>query len=108
MARHYSAGQILTSEMALTEFLNGFSDHGPRRQAAAEAVVSLRERSDVVIFAQSSDLFEKALKKYRHAGDKSWGLTDCASFLIMEEEGVTEALTHDKHFVQAGFQALLR
>ena len=40
--------------------------------------------------------------------DKSWSLTDCASFLIMEEEGVTDALSHDRHFAQAGFQTLLR
>jgi predicted nucleic acid-binding protein len=30
--------------------------------------------------------------------DKSWSLTDCASFLIMEEENLTAALTHDRHF----------
>jgi predicted nucleic acid-binding protein len=40
--------------------------------------------------------------------DKSWSLTDCASFLIMEEMQITVALAHDRHFVQAGFQTLLR
>lgn len=40
--------------------------------------------------------------------DKSRSLTDRASFVIMEEERLTAALTHDRHFVQAGFQALLR
>jgi predicted nucleic acid-binding protein len=39
---------------------------------------------------------------------KDWSHTDCASFLIMEEEGIEAALTHDPHFTQAGFQALLR
>ena len=37
-----------------------------------------------------------------------WNVTDCASFLIMEERGITKALTHDRDFVQAGFLALLR
>jgi uncharacterized protein len=40
--------------------------------------------------------------------DKSWSFTDCGSFLIMHDEGLTSALTHDRHFEQAGFRALLR
>jgi len=39
--------------------------------------------------------------------DKEWSLTDCISFVLMKQEGVTEALTADAHFVQAGFKALL-
>ena len=36
------------------------------------------------------------------------GLTDCISFVVMEERGITDALAYDQHFVQAGFRALLR
>jgi len=35
-------------------------------------------------------------------------LTDCISFVVMEESGITEALTGDHHFEQAGFVTLLR
>jgi predicted nucleic acid-binding protein len=109
ISRDYTSNQILTSEMVLAELLNSFSNHKPAlRQAAVRAVVSLRENSQVVIFPQTSQLFEKALKRYDEMADKSWSLTDCASFVIMEEEGLTAALTQDRHFVQAGFQALLR
>jgi uncharacterized protein len=109
LLRDLGSKQIVTSEMVLTEFLNSFSDYGSRlRQAAAKAVVSLRDASEIAIFPQTSQLFAKALKLYEDVGDKSWSLTDCASFLIMREEGLTAALTHDRHFVQAGFQALLR
>jgi len=108
-SRDYSPGQIVTSEMVLTGFLNSFSDYGPRlRQAAATAVGALREASEIVIFPQTTQLFEKALQRYRDMADKNWSLTDCASFVIMEEEKLTAALTHDRHFAQAGFQTLLR
>jgi uncharacterized protein len=108
-SRDYSSDQIVTSEMVLTEFLNSFSDYGPRlRAAAARAVASLRETSQLVIVPQTSQLFGKALQRYRDMADKSWSLTDCASFLIMDEERLTAALTHDRHFAQAGFKTLLR
>jgi predicted nucleic acid-binding protein len=105
----YTSNRIVTSEMVLTEFLNSFSDYGPRlRQAAARSVASLRDTAQIVIVSQTSHLFEKALKRYQDMTDKSWSLTDCASFLIMEEERLTAALTHDRHFAQAGFHTLLR
>jgi hypothetical protein len=39
--------------------------------------------------------------------DKDWSLTDCISFVVMNAEGIGEALTADHHFEQAGFEALL-
>ena len=52
--------------------------------------------------------FRAALTFYRERPDKSWSLVDCASFLIMNEKGIREALAHDHHFEQAGYVALLR
>jgi predicted nucleic acid-binding protein len=40
--------------------------------------------------------------------DKDWSLTDCISFVVMNAESISEALTGDEHFEQAGFVALLR
>ena len=51
---------------------------------------------------------DRALDLYHQHGDKKWTLTDCVSFVIMRERGVTDALTGDKHFEQAGFVALLK
>jgi uncharacterized protein len=95
--------------MVLTEVLNNFSDSGAYfRDAAARAAASLRTSHEVLIVAQTSELFARAFQRYRTMSDKGWSLTDCASFIIMEDEGITSALSHDHHFVQAGFQALLR
>jgi predicted nucleic acid-binding protein len=34
-------------------------------------------------------------------------MTDCISFAVMRQEGLTEALTTDRHFEQAGFRVVL-
>ena len=59
------------------------------------------------VFDLAAPLFDDALGLYRARPDKDWGLTDCISFVLMEREGLTEALTADAHFRQAGFRALL-
>ncbi len=93
----------------ITELLNSFADSGPQlRLAVARAVESVRSNRNVVVVPQTSEQFEKALRRYRAMSDKSWSLTDCASFLIMEVEAIRAALTHDRHFEQAGFQTILR
>jgi uncharacterized protein len=52
-------------------------------------------------------LFERALAPYGERMDKEWSLTDCISFVVMRERDLTQALTTDRHFAQAGFANLL-
>ncbi len=100
---------IVTSEMVLAEVLDGLGDRGQRfRELAAETVHRLRTAPNVTVVPQTSAQFRAALEMYRARLDKEWGLTDCASFQIMEQQGITDALTYDHHFEQAGFIALLR
>ncbi len=108
VTQQLSSVRILTSEMVLAEVLNSFSDGGPLRQAVGGMVQRLRGNRDVIIVPQTSEQFESALRRYKQAADKSWNLTDCASFQVMEAEQMQAALTHDQHFAQAGFEALLR
>lgn len=101
--------RILTSEMVLTEVLNGFSNRGEQlRKGAADLVDQLRKHPNITILPQTSIQFEEARSLYAERGDKAWSLTDCAPFQAMQKQNITEALTNDKHFVQAGFKALLR
>lgn len=55
----------------------------------------------------SRSLFDRGIELYNARDDKDWSLTDCISFVVMEEHGIKEALTGDRHFEQAGFRALL-
>jgi len=108
VTQQLSSVRMVTSEMVLAEVLNSFSDAGPLRLAIGGVVQKLRSNRDVVIVPQTSEQFESALRRYKQAADKSWSLTDCASFEVMEAEQMQAALTHDQHFAQAGFEALLR
>ena len=55
----------------------------------------------------SSLRWKTATDLYGQRPDMEWGLTDCVSFTLMRERNITQAVTADQHFVQAGFQALL-
>lgn len=55
----------------------------------------------------SHELMQQAVTLYCGRNDKEWGLTDCISFALMEREGITQALSADIHFRQAGFEATL-
>ena len=108
-SRKIKGRRIITSQAVLTEFLNHFASFGMQfRQSAVQVIRSLEESPDVEIIAQTSEQFEAALILYSQRPSKEWGLTDCNSFLIMQQQGITEVLAHDEHFVQAGFIALLR
>ena len=99
---------IVTSEMVLGELLSSASRKGAKvREAATRAIREAKRKPSFSVYPQTSELFEKALFKYEQASDKQWSLTDCASFVLMENNGINEALAHDQHFRQAGFRTLL-
>lgn len=77
------------------------------RAAAIELLDSLEEDLNVEIMPLSEELYSQAIELYRQRPDKEWGITDCISFVVMQDYGVTDALTTDEHFNQAGFKALL-
>jgi predicted nucleic acid-binding protein len=62
----------------------------------------------VKVVSVDTALLRRAIDFYQSREDKEWGLTDCISFIVREDNGLTDALTTDEHFQQAGFRALLR
>ena len=86
-----------------------------------DALCHPRDRDDFLALLKSFDLdsrikivhmtpalLDRGIQLLRDRPDKEWQLTDCISFVVMEDEGIKAALTGDKHFEQAGFTALLR
>ena len=109
LSRVHSGRTVITSEMVLTEVLNHFSKHGNfLRQASSSLVNALIQNPSIIIEAQTPERFDQALKLYRKRLDQAWSHTDCASFCIMQQMGIQEALAYDKHFEQAGYRPLLR
>lgn len=109
LTREIESRRIVTTEMVLVEILNMFANRGEQQRNLALEVVERAEHSrDVEIVPQTAMQFRAAAERYGQRPDQTWSLTDCASFIVMEERGITEALAHDRDFEQAGFTALLR
>jgi predicted nucleic acid-binding protein len=97
---------FVTSEAVLIEIGNMFSREAWRSLGVA-TLNWLRHSPDIEVVPVDTSLLDRAIAFYGSRTDKEWGLTDCISFVVMQERGLTNALTTDRHFVQAGFQNLL-
>lgn len=101
-------GRLVTTGFVLVELADGCANTSQRRAVAAEAVQELRNNPAVTIVPFTDQLFDQGMNLYQQRPDKEWSLTDCISFVVMQQKGITDALTGDKHFEQAGFVALLK
>lgn len=99
-------GRIITTVPVLLEVTNALSRQR-FRTSSVDLLERIQSRPGFEIIELTSDLWMRGQKLYRERMDKDWSLTDCISFLVMEERGLTAALTSDKHFEQAGLRALL-
>lgn len=97
-------GVIVTTRWVLAEVCDGLSTAANRHLAVAlvQQVASSR-RFRLVL--GSDELFERGFALYSQRPDKDWSLTDCISFVVMADEGLTAALTGDHHFEQVGYTA---
>lgn len=97
---------FITTEAVLIEIGNAFSSI-QWRAVGVDALHNLRSAQDVEIVPVNTMLLERAIALYSSRTDKEWGLTDCISFTVMQERNLTQVLTTDRHFEQAGFQNIL-
>jgi predicted nucleic acid-binding protein len=101
-----TAHEVLVTEAVLTEIGNSLACSN--RSAAINFINSCYVTANLKVISVDNALFRQAVEYYHTHKDKQWGLTDCISFIVMQDHGLTEAFTTDEHFQQVGFKALLR
>jgi len=99
-------GSIVTTDAVLLETANTLSRPDWREKVIA-LINHVKSRDDIEVLPFSGAIWDRGWKLFCDRLDKSWSLTDCISFEVMRERGLTEALAADSHFRQAGFHALL-
>lgn len=99
-------GRAVTTEWVLMGVADALSAP-EQRDIFLELLARLRAESGLDIEEATHEQFERGIELFSRRPDKAWSLTDCISFLVMHERGISEALTADHHFEQAGFVPLL-
>jgi predicted nucleic acid-binding protein len=99
--------QLVTTHAVMTEIGNALSKQRYRR-AAILLLQSIQSDPTIEVIPVTEDLYTQAFALYSQRLDKDWGLTDCISFIVMNDHQLSDALTTDEHFRQAGFRPLLR
>jgi predicted nucleic acid-binding protein len=100
-----AASEVWITEAVLIEICNALS--ASDRIGAARFVRTCYQTKNIRVVPVTTDLLQRCVEFYAARGDKQWGLTDCISFIVMQEHGLVDAVTADTHFRQAGFRALL-
>ncbi|MBI2923647.1 MAG: type II toxin-antitoxin system VapC family toxin [Planctomycetes bacterium] len=96
---------VVTSDWILVEVADALCSPSHRHlYRILDSTLHCEERWTVVGASRSHLKAGQAM--YFDRPDKSWSLTDCISFSIMRRRKLTEALTADRHFEQAGFRAM--
>lgn len=98
--------RAITSDVVLLE-IGAALAKSIYRSAAIKSIEGLRADPNAEIVSLDDRLFDAAFRLFRERPDKEWSLTDCVSFIIMWERGISQAFAADLHFAQAGFIPLL-
>ncbi len=101
------SGRIVTSEWVSLEFADAFSQWKVK-PIAIEAIKRIHRLPMFVVVGFDSAGYQAGFNHYETRSDKDWSRTDCISFAVMSERGLSEAVTADHHFEQAGFRAVFK
>lgn len=106
LAKQFDNHPLLVTDAVLLEIGNALArDY---KQESIKIIQQFFSSEEIEIVHLTPKLFNQAFELYKKYEDKAWGLVDCISFIVMQELHITQALTFDQHFIQAGFQALMR
>ncbi|MEO0375355.1 MAG: PIN domain-containing protein [Cyanobacteria bacterium P01_A01_bin.17] len=100
-----SASEVWLTEAILVEVGNSLSRLN--RNGAVQFIQQCYRTDNIRVVSVDTALLTQALDLYQSRVDKDWGLTDCLSFVVMQQQDLVDAVTSDRHFRQAGFQILM-
>jgi predicted nucleic acid-binding protein len=98
-------GRITTTRAVLLESANTLAR--PAWRASCIDLFKQMQAKGVEVVPMDEGFWQRGWDLYQKRMDKTWSLTDCFSFLVMQDRGLTDALTTDDDFRQAGFRAVL-
>ena len=98
---------VVTTNYVLGELISLCQRLRVPRSRGVSYIHSIRAETWIEIVHIDEQLDVRAWELLENRLDKPWSLVDCASFVVMEQRGLTDALTTDHHFDQAGFVRLL-
>ena len=107
VAKLLAAGvRLVATDYVLTETVNLANARGGA--LVAHRVLDLFEQSvGIRLEWIGPERFDATKAFFRRHRDHSYSFTDCSSFVVMRELRLTDALTIDRHFAEAGFKVLL-
>jgi predicted nucleic acid-binding protein len=100
-------GKYITTDFVIVELGNWLSTIR-ERPIFLQLTDSLYRDPTTAILPATAESISRGLELFRNRPDHEWSLTDCISFVAMGDLKITDALTADHHFEQAGFLALLK
>jgi uncharacterized protein len=101
LAEQYEGASAVTTDAVLLEIGNALSRIA--RNEAIAIIQHFQTAPEVTLVSLTPELMAAALGLYAKHQDKTWGLVDCISFVVMQNRKISVALSFDRHFVQAGF-----
>jgi uncharacterized protein len=94
---------LVTTSYVFDETVTFFNSRN-RHPKAMEIGNLLLASPSVQLIHIDEALFHEAWRHFVQHEGKAYSPTDCASFVVMKKLRIRNALTFDKHFIQAGFE----
>jgi len=94
--------KLITTNFVVCETINFLRARLPLKYAVAyrDDIISSKIASIIHI---TPDMENSAFNVMKRHKDKNYSFTDCTSFVVMKDLGITNSFTFDEHFRQMGF-----
>ncbi len=93
---------LVTTSYVFDEVVTYFNSRG-HHDKAVQVGNNLINSPSVTLVQVDELLFRTGWEYFQKHQDKRYSLTDCISFVVMDQRNIQKVLTFDQHFSQAGF-----